>query len=42
MNKIKNRMKGMYGNSQKVPGIPISGQKKTGLTSGIQGTSLNP
>ena len=42
MNKIKNRMKGMYGNSQKVPGIPISGQKKTGLTSGIQGTSINP
>jgi hypothetical protein len=33
MNKIKHRMKGLYGKS--------AGQKKIGLASGIQGTSLN-
>jgi hypothetical protein len=48
MNKIKHRMKGLYGNTaNKVPGqnsigMGSGGQKKTGLASGIQGTSLNP
>ena len=39
MNKIKHRMKGLYGNK---PASGLSGlQKKSGLSSGIQGTSLN-
>jgi hypothetical protein len=36
MNKIQKRMKGLYGNTvNKVPGV-----KKTGLASGVQGTSI--
>jgi tubulin polyglutamylase TTLL5 len=38
MNKIQKRMKGLYGNTaNKVPGVV---GKKTGLVSGVQGTSL--
>ena len=37
MNKVKNRMKGIYGNTaNKIPGQP-----KSRLSSGVQGTSLN-
>lgn len=42
MNKIKNRMKGMY-NKQPQNAFNSAGIKKVGaLTSGIQGTSINP
>ena len=39
INKIKHRMKGLYNNKPSV--ISSAGQKKTMLSNGIQGTSLN-
>jgi hypothetical protein len=41
INKIKHRMKGLY-NNPKATAISSAGQKKTMLSNGIQGTSLNP
>lgn len=38
MNKIQKRMKGLYGNT--VNKVPVVGIKKSGLATGVQGTSI--